>query len=295
MSLSGAVKQMLRKAIVTSLHLSGTDRLWFSRLGRQYIRAVNYHGTPPEHQQPFERQLQYLRQHFHPATTDDLQTLLQNGTWPHEKPGILLSFDDGMRTNFDFGAPLLERYGFTGWFFVMPEFLGCPASEQAAFATTHSMRPSGHYADGRYAMNREELLDLRRRGHVIGCHTLTHARMRPDLDHEQINTEIVTAKARLQDLLQDEIDTFCWVGGEEENYHPVAQQCIGQAGFRYSFLTNSAPITAHANPLSLQRTNLGTDWTIPEIAVNLCGLMDLKYREKRLRVERKLFCRETAS
>ncbi len=289
MSVSGRIRQAVRHSVICGIRALGIDRSSFAKLGHNYIRTVNYHGTPAPHAKAFEQQLQYFKEHFHPATKMDLQMLLQDGHWPYEKPGILLSFDDGMRTNYDVGAALLEQYGFQGWFFVMPEFVDCPAAAQADFASSHAMRPSGEYADNRYAMNRQELLDLRKRGHIIGCHTLSHMRMSADLDEEEMTRQIVIAKQKLAAILNEDVDTFCWVGGEEENYHPTAQKIINKSEFRYSFLTNSAPIRPIDNPLGLQRTNLGTDWPIADVSVSLSGLIDLKYRGKRLRVNRKLF------
>jgi hypothetical protein len=76
------------------------------------------------------------------------------------------------------------------------------------------------------------------------------------------------------------------VGGEETSYSAGAARAIADAGFRFSFMTNSAPITASTHPLQLQRTNIEASWPLDAVAFQLSGTVDLQYRAKRNRVNR---------
>ncbi len=67
---------------------------------------------------------------------------------------FLLTFDDGTADHYELVAPLLERHGLRGVFFVPTEKIGLP---------------------GR--LTREQLQELHARGHEIGCHSHAHRRL----------------------------------------------------------------------------------------------------------------------
>ncbi len=134
----------------------------------------------------------------------------------------------------------------------------------------------------------EELRDLVRRGHVVGCHTHSHVRLADTLTLKQYEDEIVGARARLAEILGAEVDTFCWVGGEEWAYSSTAQRLIEAEGFSYSFMTNLQTINSETHPLWLQRTNIEASWPMRQVRTYLSGIMDLAYRGKRNRIEQRL-------
>ncbi len=252
---------------------------------RGYVRVVNYHGTPPEHAASFERQMAFYAEHFSPVTRGDLDRLFRDGRWVAPRPGLLISFDDGLRTNFDVAAPLLERYGFTGWFFVPVGFIDEPPATQVRYAHEHLIQVDHTPPDGRVAMSRDELRALSRR-HVVGCHTRTHLRLEDGVPPARLEDEIVAARADLEAALGRAVDTFCWVGGEEHTYSAEAARVVRRAGYRYAFMTNNAPLTHRADPMQIQRTNIEAAWSLDVLRFQLSGVMDALFTPKRARVNR---------
>ena len=294
------------------------SRIQRACFGPDHIRAVNYHGTPEDRADDFERQLRFYSRHFEPADKSRLERLLAgNETVSHpsaapveapapavaacrktpasRKPGLLISFDDGLLSSYEVAAPLLEKYGFAGWFFVPVALIGDPRlagdpEHRERIRSRHGIDVSGE-ADGRPAfMNWEQVRDLDRRhvGHVIGCHTMNHCRLyeRETRTEEKLRQEIVASKADLERQLGHEVDTFCWVGGEEESYSRRAAELIAEAGYRFSFMTNLCPITAGTSPLQLQRTNVEAGWPMPQVRFCMSGVMDVAHAPKRRRVNR---------
>ncbi|MCX7807792.1 MAG: polysaccharide deacetylase family protein [Deltaproteobacteria bacterium] len=250
-----------------------------------YIRAINYHGTPKSLADGLEEQLRFFSRHFSDVSYNDLESFFRSGKWHKKKPGLIISFDDGLRSNAEVAVPLLEKYGFTGWFFVPVAFIDSPPSEQLAFARSHQIVPDESYADGRIAMSWEELREMSKR-HVVGCHTRTHRRMTAEVSDEEIEDEIVHARDDLQKKLGRKVYVYCWVGGEEHTYSARAARAIRRAGYRFAFMTNNAPITARTNPLQLQRTNIEAFFSLDVVRFQISGAMDLLYTGKRRRVNR---------
>ena len=293
------------------------NRIQWICFGPNHIRAISYHGTPEDRAADFERQLRFYSRHFEPADKPRLEDLLVgNKTVSHpsatlveasapvgaacrktpssRKPGLLISFDDGLLSNYEVAAPLLEKYGFTGWFFVPVALIGDrrlagDLEYRERIRSRHGIDISGE-ADGRPAfMNWEQVRDLDRR-HVIGCHTMNHCRLHERegsaRTEEKLRLEIVDSKAELERQLAHEVDIFCWVGGEEESYSRRAAEWIAQAGYRFSFMTNVYPITGGTSPLQLQRTNIEASWSMPQVRFYMSGVMDIAYAPKRRRVNR---------
>jgi peptidoglycan/xylan/chitin deacetylase (PgdA/CDA1 family) len=198
----------------------------------------------------------------------------------------LLTFDDGLRSHADVVAPLLEAYGFSGWFNVPVGFVDTKPAEQQAFARRNriGVEPTDR-ADERIALSWSDLTRLDGR-HEICSHTWTHRRLAADATPQDLDLEIDQAKRRLEEGLGHEVRAFAWVGGEEWAYSRAAAQRIREAGFEISFMTNNAVIRPHDELLQVQRTNVEAHFDPALLRFCLSGFYDLLYLPKRRRVNR---------
>ncbi len=272
------IASLLDKLLIGKLLFSLTKSFYGS-----HIRVVNYHSTPPGEAANFEAQLQFFQKHYSPVSYGDMVNFFKTGKWDKPKPGIIISFDDGIRDNFDIAMPLLEKYNFKGWFFIPSGVIDMPSAEQMDFVgkTEGKYRPT--YADGRYLVSWEEMKKMYAT-HVVGCHTFTHHRMNINDSDTLLAKEVVEAKQLMEQKLGKPISIFCWVGGEEHTYTRAAAQKIKDAGYTYSFMTNTYPLTAGQNPLQIQRTNIETRNSLALVRFQLSILMDMFYKAKRSRV-----------
>jgi peptidoglycan/xylan/chitin deacetylase (PgdA/CDA1 family) len=252
-----------------------------------YIRAINYHGVSAQTAGNFERQLAYYAERFSSVSLADLDSFFHLQRWDKKHPGLIISFDDGLSSNYSVAAPLLDKYGFNGWFFVPVDFIAALASDQPSFSDTHHIwKGSNSSKSERVAMTWDELRDLDRRQHVIGCHTRSHLRMLPDISESVLEDEICTGKAMLEEKLGHVCDCYAWVGGEEWSYTSGAARMIRKAGYKYSFTTNAWPITRKCDPHQLGRNNVESDWPLSMASFELSGFQDMRYMPKRRRVAR---------
>jgi peptidoglycan/xylan/chitin deacetylase (PgdA/CDA1 family) len=271
------------------MHLTGLSHAGLALIRglmqARYIRVVNYHGTPARHAASLRRQFEFYRRHFVPVSRAGLEELLEHRCWSRRTPGLLISFDDGLRDNFDVAAPLLDEYGLTGWFFVPTGFISVPAEQQADFARTHRITPEpGVYSDGRVAMSWDEIRILDRH-HVVGCHSRNHLALGAGLSASTLEEEISQSKRELERELGHPVAHFCWVGGEESSYSVAAAREIRRTGYRYGFMTNSAPVVPGTPAMQIQRTNVEAAWPLPIVKFQLSGVLDVLYGPKRSRVK----------
>ncbi len=276
----------LKRGAATIMHRTGVTAL-SSGLQRlvlsPFIRVVYYHDVPAAMAGKFETQLQAFKRYYVPASKADLDGLLDHGTWVHDRPGIILTFDDGLRTHAEVVAPILDRLGFQGWFFVPVDLVTLAPAEQPAAANRHGvLHDCNTIADPRVFMSHPQLVALSSR-HIIGCHTGTHVRLSAELTQDQLYDELVSAKKRLELILGRTVDSFSWVGGEEWAYSAAAARIVATL-FRYAFTTNTAVTRAGASRLKIDRTHVEASFSSSLVRLHLSGMMDLYYHPKRRRL-----------
>ena len=255
--------------------------------GSDVIRAVNYHSIPFETKEIFRKHLIYFSKYYTSVKEHDLEMFFKTGKWHKKKPGLILSFDDGIKDNFDIAYPLLEEYGFTGWFFVPTDFVNTAVNEQLDFAKNNQITVKMDLKMDRVALNWDEI-NILAKNHVVGSHTRSHYRMEETADNEKLKYEIVQSKNILEEKIGKEVVSFCWVGGEEHTYTKKAFQLIEASDYKFGFMTNTSLIFKNTSPFLLDRTNLNSHWPLYLIRFQLCGIMDLLYRKKRKRVHKYL-------
>jgi len=221
------------KAILPSSWADTVRSLQRGFLKGSYIHVINYHSTPRFRLESYERQLAFYQQHFSAVGEADLDCFFDTGEWFKDKPGLILNFFEGYRNNYEFIAPLAEKYGFVGWFYIPTGFLSSPVADQHAFASTHKLEIlTNDYSDERIAMTWDELRELDKK-HVVASHTQTHERLSRESSDEALQREIISSKHDLEGQLGHEVSTFCWLYGSEVGVNPRADRYLHQAGYKY--------------------------------------------------------------
>ena len=278
----------MKRRLSTAFDRMGLNRALLSAqrvLCSPYIRAINYHDVPVSQAEAFDAQLEFYARHFEPVGLSELAGFLA-GTWRPRRPGLILSFDDGLRSHVEVVAPALERRGFPGWFCVPAGLPDAPCEDHAAFRKRHLIHyDERDYGDRRGVLSWDEVRRLDR-DHVIVCHSFSHKRLGADLTEAERVREIAEAKGRLEAQLGHPVRAFAWVGGEERSYSAASAREIRRAGFEFGLMTNNARIRPWSDPLQLQRTNVESGDPPELVRFSLSGFFDLMYWPKRRRVNR---------
>lgn len=227
-------KDFLGKFIQTVTKDKRTLEMFRYLVNNAYIRVVNYHNTNDRDIERIENEIKYFSEHFVPVKVKDLDNFFETGKWPYEKPGLIPAIFEGWRSHYDVMQKILDKYQFTGWFYIPSFFSEVPVKEQYAFTKEHRLRSTGEYMypDGRIAMNGEEIRKLAK-NHVICCHTGSHFEITKDTSDEDMYREIVEAKRKLEGYTGQPVDVFCWLAGEEYHYNPRAHKYLKEAGYKY--------------------------------------------------------------
>jgi peptidoglycan/xylan/chitin deacetylase (PgdA/CDA1 family) len=253
-----------------------------------FIHSVTYHDTPSKFLDQFRKQLEWYKLNYVNCDISDLKKFLNTGEWNYDKPGLIISFDDGLKSNFDYALPLLEEFGFTGWLMVPPGFIDIDPSEQGRFAKDNLIEFLDEQLDSRIAMSWEELKEAEIRGHLITCHTMFHKRLSSKLTTSELKIEIEGSKDLLEFKLGHLVDMFTWVGGEDWAYSREAFEMQLSVGYKIIFSTNCAPIKSKQSPFFIERYHIDPMYKLNRLRLVLGGAYDLLYLKKRKRILNKL-------
>lgn len=231
----------------------------------QYIIAVNYHAIQKTSEENFILQLKLFSKKYEAVDRDKLESFL-HGVWPFKKPGIMLHFDDGLHEHYEIAAPLLDKFGFTGWFHVITDRL----DNGALF----SERPCNQTS-----MTWGQTRDLTNRGHEICSHTCTHRRLNKYLSDEEIEREVCHSFDRIKHELSTEPIGFCWPGGEIDAYDIRAMKLIIST-YKYAFPSYTKRLKYGISPYAINRCNIETAWPISAVSLSMGFLWELKHAKR---------------
>ncbi|MFP6645407.1 MAG: polysaccharide deacetylase family protein [Candidatus Latescibacterota bacterium] len=134
---------------------------------------------------------------------------------------VCLTFDDGVRSQYDFVAPLLETIGFGATFYI---------SEGLRFLEDKSCY-----------MTWEEVSDLDTRGFEIGNHTRAHKNV-TEQTGEELMDDIRHIDARCEEFGIREPTTFCYPGYSNS---PEAVDVLRRRGFEFARRGTDPDYTCH--------------------------------------------------
>lgn len=101
-------------------------------------------------------------------------------------------------------------------------------------------------------MSLEQLEQLKRQGHEIGCHTATHALLTNCTDDE-LGEEVAGARAVLGSALGGEIRSFCYPNGDHD---PRSCDAVMRAGFEQAVVTTWGSNPPAADSYRLRRFDM---------------------------------------
>jgi peptidoglycan/xylan/chitin deacetylase (PgdA/CDA1 family) len=198
------------------------------------IRAVNFHNTAKSQADRFDRQLEQYSRYFSSVNEYELDEYLTTGKWRKPKPGLIVSVFEGYRNGYDVFAPLLEKHGFIGWFWIITGFLNAPVPDQLNYAEHHEIDMVTHeYPDGRYALTWEEVRQLGRK-HVIASHARSHTQLSL-LDPVVQEQEILGSQEDFKKNLGRPVRGFVSLTGPPYGESSITDRLIQSAGYEFVF------------------------------------------------------------
>lgn len=201
---------------------------------RPLIRAVNFHNTSRAQADHYERQIAEYSRSFSSVNAQELEDYLTTGEWHKPKPGLIVSVFEGYRNSYEVLIPILEKYGFIGWFFMITSFINAPVPDQLNFAEHHDIDMLTHeYPDGHYALTWAQLRELDKK-HVIASHTRSHTLL-TSLPPDVQRSEVIGSQEDFKKELGHPVRAFVSLTGPAYGENAAIDRLIDEAGYGIVF------------------------------------------------------------
>jgi len=211
--------------------------LTYHRLGQRPSRMV----LEPDQ---FEAQLEYLKRNdYRVVRLADIPEFLE-GRRPLPRRAVVITFDDGHISSYQYAYPVLLKYGFPATFFLYTDFLG--AKEGLGWPQIREMAKSG-------------LIDFQ-------AHSKTHPNLMLRLPgeseqryRERLDNEIRAPRDVIQRHLTSRVAYYAYPFGDANQ---AVLDRLSRADYRLGLTVNPGGNAFFAHPLLLRRTMVFGDYDL---------------------------------
>lgn len=201
-----------------------------------------------------ERVLHWLSRRFHFLAPDEFLG--------SDRPGVLLTFDDGFANNHEVVLPLLVQSQAPAIFFVATRHIGAHGrwlgfvEEELRLAGCDAAAVSCEVAHDLFdGMDESQVRSCAASDLVtLGAHTVSHPRLTM-LGDDELMAEIVGSKTTLENMAGRGVDFFAYPFGDADDR---VVRAVDEAGYRAAFVEGRLPIglSRHAIPrVGIHRPN----------------------------------------
>lgn len=148
-----------------------------------------------------------------------------------KRPSIAFSFDDGWRDCYTQIAPNLEKFGVNAIFFINPSFADAAEKRDDAYIENFTLNTTK--SPGKQPMTWEQMNDLKKRGFLIGAHTMDHYCIN-DENLDELEYQIGYCKKVIEERLGTPCDYFAFPYGRLEHANPKSIE-IACKYYKYVF------------------------------------------------------------
>ena len=162
-------------------------------------------------EEDFDAQIKYIEESgYNVMTLGQLEVAIASKKLPEKT--VVLTFDDGYDDNFVYAKPILEKYGFSGTFFIISSKIGQPEY-----------------------MSEDQVKELAK-NHEIGSHSYSHPSMARLSDY-YLEREMKQSKDDLESLVGRKIVSFCYPAGK---YDDKAVEKLKEYGYKIAVTTEAS-------------------------------------------------------
>jgi peptidoglycan/xylan/chitin deacetylase (PgdA/CDA1 family) len=221
------------------------------------VRIVHYHWVFADELASFGHQLEWFRSEFEPVSLSEAVTRLQRGDVSGNE--LVITFDDGFRTQAVNAAPLLREAGFSACFFLITELVGAPPERVDALC-----RGALHLPRAVEPMSWDEARALPAAGHEVGSHTRTHPNLAA-LGGDALRAELEGSRSELEQRLERPVRHVSAPYGDAARFSPAVAAAARAAGYASCSTAQRGINTVGADVYALRRDHLAAGWPVGHV------------------------------
>jgi peptidoglycan/xylan/chitin deacetylase (PgdA/CDA1 family) len=258
------------------------------KVPRGFIRPIIYHDIPSESLDIFNQQIQFIKKQYRFISANEFQQM-KEGDVPVKSGNILLTFDDGFKSQRLVAEKILNPLGIKAIFFICLGFVESGMKgEQKQFVADNFYRDPesvSNISKEIVPMDWDDLKYLIETGHTIGAHTRKHVRLASVNDVAQLKDEIINVADVLGEKLGVPIDNLAFPFGKVDD---ISVQALKIAGDRYKYIFSGVRGNndVGVNSKAIRRDELSLDYSLPYLRLIIEGGLSPYYYFDRKKLDK---------
>ena len=195
--------------------------------------------------------------------------------------GVLLTFDDGFRSNRVVAESVLKKYNIKAVFFITEKFVGLNKTDSFIFSQKNfypSSKISQEKAQDNMAMSWSVVDWLASNGHTIGAHTATHKMLSKIDNFDLLQDEIQVSADRLEEKIKNRVRIFAFPFGSPDSISVKAFE-LSKNRFDYVFSNVRGSVNKSPDNYFLFRQNIVPGDPLWLIELIIDGHFDWKHKK----------------
>jgi len=205
----------------------------------------------------FTKQMEYIKKNGYAVITlDELVASIKNKK-SIQKKKVVITFDDGYKSNYQYAYPVLKKFGFPATIFLITDFIG--------------RNPVFLSWDEVIVMSKDKI--------SFGGHTKTHFYLGSMIDEKAAFEEIIGSKKAIEHKIDMPVDYFCYPGG---GFNEKTKALVTQAGYKGACTTNRGFVKFNRDVYELKRIKVTNSDAVKPFSfwVKLAGYYNILRKEK---------------
>jgi len=248
------------------------------------VSVLMYHNIPLDQMALFEEQIKYLKSIYNFITPEQFEKYMK-GEFEISGINLLITFDDGFRSQFYASKNVLDKFNIKGIFFVINNFINMPKKYLFNYLKEHIYINEESHFLFRIAqpMKIDDLQELLKNGHKIGSHTFSHVSLSNEENITNLNNEIIGSKEFLMKKLGIQIDHFAFPFGR---IYDLSQKSIEISKNNYKFIFTGIRGTNNRTNDLLYREEVSVDYPLKYLHYIIEGGLSVYYLYNKRRLKK---------
>jgi len=289
------------RRIPSRAHVAWNYAAWVLpfRAMRRRVLVLRYHaiGRPEDvaayaspgisvTRERFDAQVGFLTRHYDVIDLDAAAARVAGEDTPR-RPGVVITFDDGYRDNFEHALPVLRKHGATGTFYVVAGSVWpgpalwtvrlrhiVPRADGSVRDLTRKLRAlpadlrerelrelaaragRDDGAGSRIMMDAAEIKAMVEGGMTIGAHTLTHPLL-PEVPEAEARHELVAGRATLEAIVGRPVTHLSYPNpGDGAQHDASVRAAAREAGYVSATTSTGGILSRSSDPLAIPRVGV---------------------------------------
>jgi len=277
------LRKYIKKIISLIYPIAYYYKYYLKRSRRKSLRVLILHDVAPGDLCILREYLIWISKFYTFITPEAFELLIKNKK-KIDRNYILLTFDDGFESNYEIAVDILASMNIKAIFFIVPGLASCKNKKEAVDLISSKICPQlpleqipSHYD----AMSWDQINDLIKMGHTIGCHSQSHARLSSLNSESDLIREICDSANIIEQMLNIKVKHFAYPFGDINSFN---RKCLQVAIEKYEFIHTGirGDNSIISSSLSIWRDSLSLKENVWFSGLFLEGFLDILYKNKRI-------------